>query len=47
MDNFWTVFSAIIGFISFVGFIYATFIGGYLIGRYTYFDIFKAMKDEV
>ena len=47
MNDFWAVFFAIIGFISFIGFIYAVFICGYLLGRHTDFDIFKAMKDEV
>ena len=47
VNDFWTMFSAIIGFICFFGFIYAVFICGYLVGRYTNFDIFKATKDEV
>lgn len=47
MNDFWTGFFALIGFISFVGFVYAVFICGYLLGRHTDFDIFKAMKDEV
>lgn len=47
MNDFLTGFFALIGVISFVGFIYAVFICGYLLGRHTDFDIFKAMKDEV
>ena len=47
MNDFWATLFTIIGFISFIGFVYAVFICGYLLGRYTGVDIFKDMKDEV